>query len=145
MTEEYYQGKACECSQEDACRFVRERDEALKVLRHCKMFIVDRKGYHDNEEDEIKSLKEQITKVLNEEKGEVWEVMPCFSSLFRENQSCREDKNEDYLLFLQKAIPFLPEQITDHEGNLCLLKKEALKLLETNKQDDRRRTYYESP
>tara|TARA_Y100000389_G_C17185008_1_gene375935 strand:- start:59 stop:310 length:252 start_codon:yes stop_codon:yes gene_type:complete len=75
---------------------------------------------------------------LDEEK-EVWETMPCFSSLFRENQSCREDKNEDYLLFLQKAIPFLPEQITDHEGNLCLLKKEALKLLEKIKvQDDKK-------
>jgi len=47
-----------------------------------------------------------------------------------------DSKNEEYLLFLRKAIPFLPERITDHEGNLCLLKKEALKLLEKTKVQD---------
>jgi hypothetical protein len=41
-----------------------ERDAMLRVLRHCRLFIVDRKGYLPDEETERKWITQQIDMVI---------------------------------------------------------------------------------
>ena len=43
-----------------------ERDKLRKALRHCRLYIVDRKGYTDNEEAERETLKRTIDSILSE-------------------------------------------------------------------------------